>query len=176
MARPPKLTTDSKSRKEQRERTENLIEKSKELSDITKTPPKELRGTIAGYAWSRLMPELEKMKFVKAPDKDILVLLCMNIQLYREAFESIKENGIQTKIFKTVVSPTTGEVLSKDFQGFKQNTAVQTLTNATTKIESLSNKLGLSPVARASILEKVKSEEPTKKQSVKDLLFGDDEE
>lgn len=168
MARPLKI-------KENSERETALINYSAPLSELTQTPPKELKGTIAGYAWSRLYPELQKMQYVKAPDKDILILLCMNIQLYREAFESIKENGIQTKIFKTVVSPTTGEIISKDFTGFKKNSAVDTLNQATAKIESLSNKLGLSPIARATLMEKVKTEKPKEKQSLNDLLFGSDD-
>lgn len=169
MGRPLKI-------KENSERETELINNSAQLSELTPTPPKELRGTIAGYAWARLYPELQKMQYVKAPDKDILVLLCMNIQLYREAFDSIKENGIQTKIYKTVVSPTTGEVLNKDFTGFKKNTAVDTLNAATAKIESLSNKLGLSPIARATLMEKVKTDKPKEKQSINDLLFGSDGE
>lgn len=154
-----KLYGNKKDAAKFKRRRENLEQETAELKELPKCAPKEIRGTIAGYAWERIVKDLKAMKFVKNADRDIVLLLCMNIQLYREAFESIKENGIQTKIFKTVVSPTTGEVLSKDFQGFKKNSAVDTLNSATSQIKVLCDKLGLSPIGRASLLEKIKVED-----------------
>ena len=124
MARITKLSTSKKDSAKIRKQTENLMNEQTELTELTKTPPKNIRGTKAGYAWAQIVPELLKMGYVKALDKDVIILLCINIQLYKEAFESIAKDGLQQKVFET-------------------------------KIESLSNKLGLSPTARASILAKV---------------------
>lgn len=155
MARITKLSTSKKDSAKIRKQTENLINEQGELAELTKTPPKHIRGTKAGYAWAQIVPELLKMGYVKALDKDVIILLCINIQLYKEAFESIAKDGLQQKIFETKIDPTTGNVISKDFCGWKKNPSVDIIQTATTKIESLSNKLGLSPTARASILAKV---------------------
>lgn len=155
MARITKLSTSKKDSSKIRKQTENLINEQGELSELTKTPPKHIRGTKAGYAWAQIVPELLKMGYVKALDKDVIILLCINIQLYKEAFESLAKEGMQKKIYETKVNPLTGDIIATDFKGWKKNPSVDIIQTATTKIESLSNKLGLSPTARASILAKV---------------------
>lgn len=169
MTKTMKLYGNDKDKAKFSKRRERLENETSDLKELPKCAPKEIRGTIAGYAWERIVQDLKKMKFVKNADRDIVLLLCMNIQLYREAFDSIKENGIQTKIFKTVVSPVTGEVLSKDFQGFKKNSAVDTLNSATSQIKVLCDKLGLSPIGRANLLEKIKVEDENE-ETLADIL------
>lgn len=71
-------------------------------------------------------------------------------------------------MYKTTVSPVTGDVVAKDFSGFRKNPAVQTMSDALNKLNSIGKELGLSPRARSEMLELNVPEE--KKQSVAESM------
>lgn len=168
-----KLTNKPGARKYQRDQTKKLIESTKDMANLSTKPPSNLDG-IAKKAWQTVVPMLNESGFVKRDDFSTVELLCINIQLYKLAYESIKEDGIQTAIYRTSLSPVTGEVMSKDFMGFKRNPATQIIDSATAKINSLSAVLGLTPASRASLLETVG--EDADEQSLSDLLNNSSED
>lgn len=71
-------------------------------------------------------------------------------------------------MYKTTVSPVTGKVVAKDFAGFRKNPAVQTMSDALNKLNSIGKELGLSPRARSEMLELNAPEE--KKKSVAESM------
>lgn len=156
--RKPKLTNDSSDRKEQRDRTEQLIEKTTEMKQLQKTPPRHL-NSYARALWINLLPLLRETKYIKQADAKTVEMLCMNYQVMREAYEDIKENGITKEVYRTVVNPVNGDVITREFSGFKRNPATQILDTTTAKIKSLSESLGLTPASRAQIMNIVPEED-----------------
>lgn len=152
LGRKQKLTTDKDDRKDQRDKTEQLISATKDMDSLQVTPPKELQG-IARYLWTQLVPILNEQKYIKQADKSIVEMLCMQYELARRSYKDIQDNGTVKPVFRTVVNPVTGEVISKDFTGYKRNPSTQILDAATNKIKALSTELGLSPESRASLLK-----------------------
>lgn len=172
MGRTQKITTNPSDRKDQRDRTSALIEATQGMELLKTEPPENLAG-IAKKAWETIVPILNSSGFVKSSDSSVVELLCINVELYRLAYESIKEDGIQSPIYKTSLSPLTGEIVARDFTGFKRNPATQIIDSATAKINSLSGLLGLNPASRQTLLAIVDDKED--EQSLGDLLKGGDE-
>ena len=127
-----KITTNDKDRADQRRRTEELMTKTKDWDKIQPTPPRHLTG-VAYAAWTELVPVLNKAGVAKQSDKFILCALCEQIKVERQAYDELEKNGI---------------VLDSG----RKNPAAQVLDSATAKVKSLSESLGLSPQARASLM------------------------
>jgi P27 family predicted phage terminase small subunit len=162
LVRQVKLTTNPKDRKDQRERTENLITQTKDMSKLQESPPRHLKG-IANYVWKRIVPELNRQGWLKQSDKLIVEQLCSQVAIYREAYQHIfvglpnkkgdcEPEGIQQAIW-TAVQSSSGEILEHQFQGYKVNPAVKTMDSAAAKIKSLSETLGMTPSSRAQLLD-----------------------
>lgn len=132
IGRKPKITTDSHDRADQRRRTEQLIDKTKDLNELQERAPKHLSG-VARSTWERLVPQLNAQHLVKAIDKNVMIALCEQVQVERWAYEAIEEKGV---------------VLDSG----RKNPACQVLDSATAKVKSLAESLGLSPAARASLM------------------------
>lgn len=143
-----KLTTKKGDKAYQRRRTEALKNDSKEKTQLQKTPPKALKGK-ARYAYTQLYPILKESGFVTQADIDTVTLLCMQVQIYKEAYESIAEHNIQ------------------DEDGNK-NPAVKMLDDATKSFRGLADDLGLTPAARARLMETVSDDDDG--ESMSDLL------
>lgn len=126
-----KITADPHDRADQRRRTEELAQKTEGMEQLQTTPPRFLTG-YASSAWRELIPMLNQAGLVKQVDKAVVIALCEQIQLARMSYEDINENGIS--------------------MGNRKNPAASILDSATAKIKSLSDALGLSPQARASIV------------------------
>lgn len=127
-----KLTTDSKARPEQRQRTQALITDTKAMQELQKTPPHHLNN-VAVRVWRELWPILSKSGLVKQADKAVVSSLCEQVSVEREAYKSIVADGVVLK-------------------DGRKNPACQVLDSATAKVKSLSDALGLNPQARASIM------------------------
>lgn len=157
LARKPKITTDKNARADQRRRTEQLIEQTKNVDDLKMTPPPYF-SDLASTVWKTVIPVLKKMETVKQTDSAIVEAFCINYEQMVTAYKDIQEHGQVQGIWKTVVLPT-GEVLEdekgnprKDFQGFKRNPSTQILDAATAKLKALASELGLTPTSRASLI------------------------
>lgn len=157
LARKPKITTDKNARADQRRRTEQLIEQTKDVDDLKMTPPPYF-SDLASTVWKTVIPVLKKMETVKQTDSAIVEAFCINYEQMVTAYKDIQEHGQVQGIWKTVVLPT-GEVLEdekgnprKDFQGFKRNPSTQILDASTAKLKALASELGLTPTSRASLI------------------------
>lgn len=166
--RKPKLTNDKNDRADQRQKTEELIEKTSGLPRLQKTPPSHLKS-YARALWVNIVPILNDMQYINQADVKTVELLCINYQIMRESYQDILEHGIVKETFKTVVSPVTGEVVAHDSTGYKRNPATQILDSATAKIKSLSESLGLTPASRAQILS-ITPDENEDAPSLNDIL------
>ena len=80
----------------------------------------------------------------------------------------------QTPIYKSVQN-NRGEIIDRDFVGFKKNPAVSTMDAAIRQIRSLSSELGLTPTSRASLLSLTTDDEDDDGPILADVLgSGDD--
>lgn len=129
-----KLTTNKSDRKEQRDRTKDLIDKQKTMKKLSKTPPTYLKKE-ARKAWLTIVPQLLSAGYVTALDKSTIEAYCINYQALVDAYESLKEDGI----------------LIESRNGIRKNPATGVINDATAKLNSISDRLGLSPSARATI-------------------------
>ena len=132
VGRKMKITNDEADRADQRARTEKLMTETQDWQTLQPTPPRYLKG-VAYAAWSELTPILNKSGLVKQSDKQIVSSLCEQIAVRRLAYEQVIENGI---------------VLDNG----RKNPACGVLNDSTAKVKSLAESLGLSPQARASLM------------------------
>ncbi|MFT8557896.1 phage terminase small subunit P27 family [Liquorilactobacillus hordei] len=146
-----KLTTDESDRKDQRDRTQKLIDSTKDMDALQSSPPRLLKGK-ARYIYTRLQPLLAQTKYVKQADLQTVILLCIQIEEYQKAYEHLQEHDQVQATYKTVVSPTTGK-MKTDFTGYKKDPSIGIIDTCTAKIRALSTDLGLNPESRASLLK-----------------------
>ena len=132
VGRKPKITTNDSDRADQRRRTEELIDKTRDLNQLQERAPKHLSG-VARSTWETLVPLLNQQHMLKQIDKNVMTALCEQVSVERMAYEAIEANGV---------------VLDSG----RKNPACQVLDSATAKVKSLAESLGLSPAARASIM------------------------
>lgn len=167
MGRPRKLTLDEDARPEQRELTKKMVEQQKDQGKLPLRPPTYLKG-FARKAWKTIVPMLNETDIVSAADVYTVRLLCEQLEMEQKAYLEIQENGIQTKIYKTVVTPL-GEVKGKDFVGFRRNPSTLILSDSTNKIKMQCDALGLTPQSRAKMLAMIKPDEDGE-ETVADLI------
>lgn len=130
-------------------------------------PPNYL-GTVAREVWRKIIPFLESTQKVERIDTFLVETYCANYEIYKKAYEDIKENGIQQEIRKPIQSPGSGEILGEQSMGFKKNPAVATMKDATETLNKIGIQLGLTPKGRAELLT-IAGEE-TNKASTADML------
>lgn len=127
-----KITTNDSDRADQRRRTEELIDKTKNLNQLQERAPKHLSG-VARSTWETLVPLLNQQHMLKQIDKNIMTALCEQVSVERLAYQAIQDNGVV-------------------LESGRKNPACQVLDSATAKVKSLAESLGLSPAARASLM------------------------
>lgn len=164
-----KLDPDSKN-KTQKVRNEKLKKEQSGLANLPNTPPAYLKLT-ARTMWKQLVPELSQSGIVKNIDRANVESFCTSYQLYRDAYADIQKNKATKPVYHTMVSPVTGEVVGKDFVGYKKNPSVTILENAVKNMKSLSGELGLTPDSRAKLMQ-IDSGEDEDVPSISDLLNG----
>lgn len=115
-------------------------------------PPNYL-GTIARETWRKIIPFLESTQKVERIDTFLVETYCTNYEIYKKAYEDIKENGIQTEIIKVIQAQGSGEILGEQSMGFKKNPAVVVMKDATDTLNKIGIQLGLTPKGRAELAE-----------------------
>lgn len=125
-------------------------------------------GSYGKNIYSKLATYLNKNDKIIRADQFLLEEFCTAYDNYRNAYESVKDDGLQQKIFKTTVSPVDGKVVARDFAGFRKNPAYQMMSDSLSKMNSIGRELGLSPKARSEMID-FKSEDNSKK-STKDMM------
>lgn len=169
-----KLTRDKNARPEQRQNTKRLddFQKDKSMEDLQVSPNKNIKSGRAGYIYKKLAKVLREQGFVKNIDINLVNLLAIHIDIYYQAYEEITKHGIQQAIYG-VEQTNDGQVIDEHrFKGFKKNPAIDTLNASTNQIKTLSEKLGLSPASRASMLANIKQEDDSE-PSIADILGKD---
>lgn len=115
-------------------------------------PPNYL-GTVAREVWRKIIPFLEATEKVERIDTFLVETYCTNYEIYKKAYEDIKENGIQTEITKVIQAQGSGEILGEQSMGFKKNPAVVVMKDATDTLNKIGIQLGLTPKGRAELAE-----------------------
>jgi P27 family predicted phage terminase small subunit len=132
------------------------------------TDPPNYLGAVAREIWRKIIPFLESTQKVERIDTFLVETYCTNYEIYKLAYEDIKENGIQTEIIKVIQAQGSGEILGEQSMGFKKNPAVVVMKDATETLNKIGIQLGLTPKGRAELME-IAGEE-TNKASTADML------
>ncbi len=130
-------------------------------------PPNHL-GTVAREVWRKIVPFLESTNKVQRIDTFLVETYCTNYEIYKIAYEDIKQNGIQQEMKKPIQAQGSGEILGEQSLGFKKNPAVATMKDAVDTLNKIGIQLGLTPKGRQELLEIVGEE--TNKASTAEML------
>ena len=130
-------------------------------------PPNYL-GTVAKEVWRKIVPFLESTQKVQRIDTFLVETYCTNYEIYKIAYEDIKQNGIQQEITKPIQAQGSGEILGEQSLGFRKNPAVATMKDAVDTLNRIGVQLGLTPKGRQELLEIVGEE--TNKASTAEML------
>lgn len=122
---------------------------------LSKDPPKQL-SKIAKECWRKVVPFLEDTKKIQRIDSSLVELYCGQYGIYREAYDDVQKNGIQTKAYKSL-QDNLGNIVGKDFVGYKKNPAVGTMKDAINLMSTIGAELGLSPKSRVELFKIVKN-------------------
>lgn len=115
-------------------------------------PPNHL-GTVAREVWRKIVPFLESTQKVQRIDTFLVETYCTNYEIYKIAYEDIKQNGIQQEMKKPIQAQGSGEILGEQSLGFKKNPAVATMKDAVDTLNRIGVQLGLTPKGRQELME-----------------------
>ena len=115
-------------------------------------PPNHL-GTVAREVWRKIVPFLESTQKVQRIDTFLVETYCTNYEIYKIAYEDIKQNGIQQEMKKPIQAQGSGEILGEQSLGFRKNPAVATMKDAVDTLKKIGIQLGLTPKGRQELLE-----------------------
>lgn len=134
-------------------------------------PPNHL-GTVARETWRKIVPFLESTNKVQRIDTFLVETYCTNYEIYKIAYEDIKQNGIQQEITKPIQAQGSGEILGEQSLGFRKNPAVATMKDAVDTLNRIGVQLGLTPKGRQELLEIVgeQSDEGSIKDKMKEFF------
>ena len=130
-------------------------------------PPNYL-GTVAKEVWRKIVPFLESTEKVQRIDVFLVETYCTNYEIYKIAYEDIKQNGIQQEITKPIQAQGSGEILGEQSLGFRKNPAVATMKDAVDTLNRIGVQLGLTPKGRQELME-IASEQADNRE-VKDKM------
>ena len=134
-------------------------------------PPNHL-GTVARETWRKIVPFLESTQKVQRIDTFLVETYCTNYEIYKIAYEDIKQNGIQQEMKKPIQAQGSGEILGEQSLGFRKNPAVATMKDAVDTLNKIGIQLGLTPKGRQELLEIVgeQSDEGSIKDKMKEFF------
>ena len=134
-------------------------------------PPNHL-GTVARETWRKIVPFLESTQKVQRIDTFLVETYCTNYEIYKIAYEDIKQNGIQQEMKKPIQAQGSGEILGEQSLGFRKNPAVATMKDAVDTLNRIGVQLGLTPKGRQELLEIVgeQSDEGSIKDKMKEFF------
>lgn len=115
-------------------------------------PPNYL-GTVAKEIWRKIVPFLESTNKIQRIDTFLVETYCTNYEIYKIAYEDIKQNGIQQEMKKPIQAQGSGEILGEQSLGFKKNPAVATMKDAVDTLNKIGVQLGLTPKGRQELME-----------------------
>ena len=115
-------------------------------------PPNHL-GAVSREVWRKIVPFLESTNKVQRIDTFLVETYCTNYEIYKLAYENVKENGIQQEMNKPIQAQGSGEILGEQSLGFKKNPAVATMKDAVDTLNKIGIQLGLTPKGRQELME-----------------------
>ncbi|AZF92382.1 terminase small subunit [Streptococcus phage CHPC930] len=127
---------------------------------------------MAREVWRKIVPFLESTNKIQRIDTFLVETYCTNYEIYKMAYEDIKENGIQQEITKPIQAQGSGEILGEQSLGFKKNPAVATMKDAVDTLNRIGVQLGLTPKGRQELMEIAgdNSEEGSIKDKMKEFF------
>jgi P27 family predicted phage terminase small subunit len=114
--------------------------------------PPNYFGIVARETWRKIVPFLESTEKVQRIDSFLVETYCTNYEIYKLAYEDIKENGIQQTITRPIQAQGNGEILGEQFLGYKKNPAVATMKDTVDTLNKIGVQLGLTPKGRQELL------------------------
>lgn len=134
-------------------------------------PPNYL-GIVAKEIWRKIVPFLESTNKVQRIDTFLVETYCTNYEIYKLAYEDIKQNGIQQEMKKPIQAQGSGEILGEQSLGFRKNPAVATMKDAVDTLNRIGVQLGLTPKGRQELMEIAgeKSDEDSIKDKMKEFF------
>ena len=151
----------------------------KDINDgrLSYQPPDHL-GRTAKQIWRRVVLFLETQKPVERIDQTLVEMYCTQYEIYRNSYEHLKKHGEVQEIYKPV-QDMTGEIIDRQFQGFKRNPMTQIYSDAIKNLTKIGSELGLSPKSRSELIEL--NMQDTNEKSTKDKMKaffdgGDDDD
>lgn len=136
---------------------------------LPKKPPEYL-GDYGKEMWQYLIPYFNQNKSIIKADQFLIAQYCSAYDVFREAYRSVKKDGLQQKKFKTALNPLDGTIVARDFTGYAKNPSVQMMSDALNKINMIGKELGLSPKSRNELINLKTPEEDNNKHSTADQL------
>lgn len=133
---------------------------------LSTKPPSHL-GKIAGECWRKIVPFLEATGKVQRIDTSLVEMYCVLYEIYRNCYDDIKENGVQTAI-KRSVQNSAGEIIAEDFTGWRKNPAASTMKDTVSQLNQIGIQLGLTPKGREELMTIADSEK--NEESTEDAL------
>jgi P27 family predicted phage terminase small subunit len=125
-------------------------------------------GNVARETYRRIRPFLESTNKVQRIDTFLVETYCTNYEIYKLAYEDIKQNGIQQEMKKPIQAQGSGEILGEQSLGFRKNPAVATMKDAVDTLNKIGVQLGLTPKGRQELME-IASEQADNRE-VKDKM------
>lgn len=114
-------------------------------------PPDHL-GRKAKAIWRKVVLFLETQKPVERIDQTLVEMYCTQYEIYRNSYDHIREHGEVQSIYKAV-QDMTGEIIDRQFQGFKRNPTTQIYSDSIKNLTKIGSELGLSPKSRSELME-----------------------
>ena len=130
-------------------------------------PPNHL-GTVAREVWRKIVPFLESTNKVQRIDTFLVETYCTNYEIYKIAYEDIKQNGIQQEMKKPIQAQGSGEILGEQSRCFKKNPPVSTMKDSVDTLNKIGGHLGFTPKRRQELME-IASEQADNRE-VKDKM------
>ncbi|USS92026.1 phage terminase small subunit P27 family [Fructobacillus americanaquae] len=118
---------------------------------IRKDPP-DYFGRLAGSAWRKVVDFLNDNKEIIRVDSGLIEMYCTQYEIYRNAYKHIQENGEVQGIYESVQNAA-GEVIEKDFKGYKRNPMTQIYSDSLKNLTNIGKELGLSPKSRKELFD-----------------------
>nr|WP_240733649.1 phage terminase small subunit P27 family [Lactococcus lactis] len=117
----------------------------KDINDgrLSYQPPDHL-GRTAKQIWRRVVLFLETQKPVERIDQTLVEMYCTQYEIYRNSYEHLKKHGEVQEIYKPV-QDMTGEIIDRQFQGFKRNPMTQIYSDAIKNLTKIGSELFKKP-------------------------------
>ena len=112
--------------------------------------PKHL-SPLASACWRKTVSFIDEQKPVDKIDSFLVEMYCTQYEIYRNSYEHLKKHGEVQEIYKPV-QDMTGEIIDRQFQGFKRNPMTQIYSDAIKNLTKIGSELGLSPKSRSELM------------------------